>query len=168
MSHLEFSRIDLPKLTSSILLEIVTDPVVLVDEFYFYSHHPINAWLFEKNCLWASLSFSYSLQITCILLRHVISLKKMVVLSVIFAILISWSPIRIPLILLSALMKLASTLATILYNSMESRHPWRTNIRIKRSHRRPFILILDSILVYATLLYEWICLHIWIYTKQKT
>ena len=47
--HLELSRIDLPKLTSSsILMEIVTIPVVLVDEFYFYMHHPIKAWLFEK------------------------------------------------------------------------------------------------------------------------
>ena len=48
LSHLELLRIDLPKLTSSILMEIVTIPVVLVDEFYFYMHHPIKAWLFEK------------------------------------------------------------------------------------------------------------------------
>ena len=47
-SHFELSRIELPKLTSSILMEIVTIPVVLVDEFYFYMHHPIKAWLFEK------------------------------------------------------------------------------------------------------------------------
>ena len=49
-------------------------------------------------------------------------------------------------------MKLASTRATILCNNMESRHPWRTNIRIKGSDRRPFILILDSILLCATLI----------------
>ena len=36
------------KLTSSILMKIVTVLVVLVDEFYFYMHHPIKAWLFEK------------------------------------------------------------------------------------------------------------------------
>ena len=48
LSHLELSRIDLPKLTSSILMEIVTIPVVLVDELYFYIHHPTKAWLFEK------------------------------------------------------------------------------------------------------------------------
>ena len=47
-SHIELLRIELPKLTSSILMEIVTIPVVLVDEFYFYMHHPIKAWLFEK------------------------------------------------------------------------------------------------------------------------
>ena len=29
-------------------MKIVTIPVVLVDEFYFYMHHPIKAWLFEK------------------------------------------------------------------------------------------------------------------------
>ena len=42
---------------------------------------------------------------------QVISLKKMVVLSVKFTILISRSPICIPLILLSVLMRLASTSA---------------------------------------------------------
>ena len=40
LSHMELSRIDLPKLTSSIFMEIVTIPVVLVDEFYFYMHAP--------------------------------------------------------------------------------------------------------------------------------
>ena len=81
------------------------------------------------------------------------SLKKMVVLSVKFTILISWSPICIPLILLSALMRLASTSTVILYNnSMDIRQPWRTHIGIKGSDRRSFILILDSILVYATLI----------------
>ena len=29
-------------------MEIVTIPVVLVNEFYFYMHHSIKAWLFEK------------------------------------------------------------------------------------------------------------------------
>ena len=29
-------------------MEIVTIPVVLVDEFYFYMHHPIKAYLLEK------------------------------------------------------------------------------------------------------------------------
>ena len=54
---------------------------------------PHKGLAFWKNYLWTSLSFSYSLKITCILLRQVISLKKMVVLSVKFTILISWSPI---------------------------------------------------------------------------
>ena len=47
-SHFELSRIELLKLTSSILMEIVTILVVLVDQFYFYMHQPIKPWLFEK------------------------------------------------------------------------------------------------------------------------
>ena len=62
----------------------------------------------------------------------------MVVLSVKFTLLISWSLICIPLIFSSALMKLASTSATILHYTMESRHPWCNNIGIKGSDRRPF------------------------------
>ena len=53
---------------------------------------PHKSLAFWKN-LWASLSFSYSLKITYILLRQVISPKKMVVMSVNFTNLISWSPI---------------------------------------------------------------------------
>ena len=89
----------------------------------------------------------------------------MVVLSAKFTILISWSLISIPLILLSALMRLTSTSTTILHNSIDSRHPWRTHIGFKGSDRRPFILILESILVCATC--EWICLDIRTYAKQK-
>ena len=48
LSYLELSTIDLPKLNSSILMKIVTIPVGQVDEFYFYMHYPIKAWLFEK------------------------------------------------------------------------------------------------------------------------
>ena len=78
------------------------------------------------------------------------SLKKMVVLPAKFTILNSWSPICIPLILLSGLMKLASTSDAVLYNSMESKHPWRIHIRVQGPDRKPFILVLDSILLYAT------------------
>ena len=46
LSNLELSRIDLPKLNSSLLIEIVTIPVAQVDEFYM--HCPIKAWLFEQ------------------------------------------------------------------------------------------------------------------------
>ena len=46
--NLELSRIDLPKLKSSIVVEIVNIPIGQVDEFYFYMHHPTKAWLFEK------------------------------------------------------------------------------------------------------------------------
>ena len=111
---------------------------------------PHKGFAFWKKYLWTSLSFSYSLKITCILLRQVISLKKMVVLSVKVTILIAWSPKSIPLILLLALMRLSCTSAAILYNSLDSWHHLQTHIGIKGSDRRPFILVLDSILVYAT------------------
>ena len=58
----------------------------------FLYEPPHNSFAFWKN-LWASLSFSYSLKITYILLRQVISPKKMVVMSINFTNLISWSPI---------------------------------------------------------------------------
>ena len=50
--HFELSRIELPKLTSSILMEIVTIVVVLVDQFYFL-HAPSahKAQAFRKNYL---------------------------------------------------------------------------------------------------------------------
>ena len=88
LTHLHLSRIDLPKLNSSILMEIVTIPVGQVDEFYFY------------------------MQVT--------SLKKMLVLSIKITILFSWSPICIPLILLSALMRLTGTSAAVLHNNLDS------------------------------------------------
>ena len=43
LSHLVLSRIDLTKLNSSILKEIVTVPVGQVDEFHFYMHYNIKA-----------------------------------------------------------------------------------------------------------------------------
>ena len=58
-SHFELSRIELLKLTSSILMEIVTILVVLVDQFYFYMHQPIKPWLFEKIIFWGSLSLHF-------------------------------------------------------------------------------------------------------------
>ena len=60
---------------------------------------------------------------TFILLREVISLKKMVVLHAKCSILISWSYSFIPLIILSILVKMPSTLITIISNSMEGQTP---------------------------------------------
>ena len=59
LSHLELWRKELPKLTSSILMGIVTIPVVVIDQFYFYMHQPIKIWLFEKILCWASLSLHF-------------------------------------------------------------------------------------------------------------
>ena len=59
-SHFVLWRIELPKLTSSILMEIVTILVVLDDQFYFYMHHqPIKPYLFERIIFWASLSLHF-------------------------------------------------------------------------------------------------------------
>ena len=107
-------------------------------------HKGLDFW---KNYIWTCLSFSYSPKITFILIREVISLKKMVVLSVKFTFLISWPPICIPLILLLVLMRLASTSARILYNNLDSWHHWQTHVGVKASDRRQFVLTLDSILL---------------------
>ena len=47
--HLELLRIELPKLTPSILMEIVIILVVLLGQFFFYMNQPIMAWLFDTN-----------------------------------------------------------------------------------------------------------------------
>ena len=86
----------------------------------FLYRPPHKGLAFWKNYLWASLSFSYSLKTTCIWLRQVISFKNVVVFSVKCTILISWPPICSTLILLSVLMRLVSTSAAILYNSLDS------------------------------------------------
>ena len=109
------------------------------------------AWLFEKFIFELDAS-SYSFKIICLLLKQVISLKKMVVSSAKFTISISSSPICIPLIFLLTLKKLASTSVTIMFKSIENRHPWETSrVRVKGSDRRPFILIFHWILVYTSL-----------------
>ena len=90
----------------------LTMPFVLFYQFFFIC----KSWLFEKFIF--ELEASYSFKITCILVRQVISLKKIGgVISKIYC-LVSWSPICTPLILLSALMKMASTSTTVIYNSM--------------------------------------------------
>ena len=79
----------------------------------------INSFLYDSACkVWLfELEASYSFKITCIWVRQVISLKIGGVISKIYC-LVSWSPICTPLILLSALMKMASTSTTVIYNSM--------------------------------------------------
>ena len=60
--HLELLRIELPKLTPSILMEIVIILFVLLGQFFFYMHQPIKAWLFEKNIFeqdYHSVSYLY-------------------------------------------------------------------------------------------------------------
>ena len=61
--HFVLSRIEVPKLTSGILMEIVNILVVLADEFYliqfYYMHHlaHVKPWLFELVYLRISVWF---------------------------------------------------------------------------------------------------------------
>ena len=76
--------------------------------FLYASGH--KGWIFEKF-VFELEAFSCDFKIDCILVCQLISLnKKMVVSSGKFNIFISWSHICIPLILVSASMKIASTL----------------------------------------------------------
>ena len=79
------------------------------------------AWLFEKFI--SEVEDSYSFKITGILVRQVISLKKSGgVISKIYY-LIPWPPICTPLILVSASMRMTSTSATLICNSMRVEKP---------------------------------------------
>ena len=79
------------------------------------------ASLFEK--LIFELEASYSFKITCILVRQLLSLKKIGAVIIKIYCLASWSPICTPLILLSVSMKMASTSTTVIYNSMRVETP---------------------------------------------
>ena len=121
LSQLELSRTKLPKCTPSILMENCDHTICPVLSILFLHDPACKAWLFEKFIF--ELEASYSFKITCILVRQVISLKKIGgVISKIYC-LVSWSPICTPLILLSALMKMASTSTTVIYNSMRVETP---------------------------------------------
>ena len=98
----------------------------------------------------------------------------MVLSSVKSTILISWSlPASVPLILLLELMKLAHTSVSLMCNNVENRHPWKTSqVRVKGSGRRSFILTLDRILGYVSStmwmdlsphIYIYKCIYIYIY-----
>ena len=54
---MELSRIELPKLTPSILMEMLIILFLLVDQFYFYTQHPIRldflkSWRMENRHRW--------------------------------------------------------------------------------------------------------------------
>ena len=78
-------------------------------------------WCFEKVVF--ELEASYSFKINCILVRQILSLKKIGVAISKNCCFVSWSPICTPLILVSALMKMASTSTTVIYNSMKVKTP---------------------------------------------
>ena len=124
--------------TYFVLFVVIKNRVTKVNSRYF-NGNCAEASLFEKFVFELDES-SYSFKNACILLRQVISLKRMVVSSAKCIILISWSPICIPLILLLALMKLTSTSVAIMYKSIENRYPWQTScVKVNGSDRRPFI-----------------------------
>ena len=114
--QLELSRTEVPKLTPSILMTNCDHSICpgwSILSFYDPAH---KAWKLARS--WSISSF----KIACILLTQVIPLNKIVVSSAKFTILVSWSPIRIPLILIN-----------------EIDNPWWTTwIRTKGSDRRPF------------------------------
>ena len=61
--------------------------------------------------------------------------------------LVSWSPICTHLIIVSASMEMTSTSPAVTCNIIEGEHPCGTPLpRVKRSDRRPFILVLDWVL----------------------
>ena len=113
LTQFKLWRRELPKCAPSVLLENC-DHTICPDLSILF------IWLFEK--LIFELEASYSFEITCNLVRQVISLKKNGgVISKIF--LVSWSPICTLLILVWALVKMTSTSATVIYNSMRTDNP---------------------------------------------
>ena len=101
---------------------ILTRPSVLVYQSYFYMLHPIRSGIL-KSLFFEVEGFWDNSKINSILVRQLKSLNKMVVSSAKLSIIISWSSFRIPLILVSASMKIASTSVTIMHNNIESRKP---------------------------------------------
>ena len=103
------------KMYPNILMENCDRTICPVVDSFLYDP-ACKAWLFEKFIF--ELEASYSFEITCILVRQVIYLKKIGgVISKVYC-LVSWSAICTPLILRSALMKMARTSTTVIYNSM--------------------------------------------------
>ena len=88
---------------------------------YLLYYSESKSWMFERFIF--ELEASYSFKITCILVRQVISLKKIGRALSKICCLVWWSPLCTPLILLSALMKVASTSTTVIYNSVSVKTP---------------------------------------------
>ena len=112
----ELSGTGLPKFTPITLIENynnIISPVLSIVFSYDPAH---KAWLFKKFIF--ELEASHSLKITFILLMQVLSPNKNGGAIGKMYCLISWFPICTPLILVSTSMKIASTSATVICNSM--------------------------------------------------
>ena len=141
---------ELWKYTPTILMENCEQIICLGLSILVLYATLYKVWFFEK-LIFELKAFWDNSKISSVLVRQLKSLKKMVVSSAKFTNLVSWSPICIPLILASPSIKIASTSAAIMHNNIESGQPWwNLWIRVKDSDRRPFILVLDWILIEAT------------------
>ena len=78
LSQLELSRTELPKCNSSIFMEIWPYNLSCFMNSFLYDP-ACKAWIFEKFLF--ELEASYSFKITCILVRQVILLRKLVMSS---------------------------------------------------------------------------------------
>ena len=109
----------------------------------FLLPHPNKVWLLEKFIFDLEV-FPDNSKINSVLVRQLKSLKKMVVSSVKFTVLILWYPICMLLILVSSSLRIAGTSAKIMRSNTENGQTRRNpRVRLKESDRRSFILILD-------------------------
>ena len=109
LSQSELSRLELPKCSSSILMENY-NLFCFINSFLCVLAN--KAWFYEKFIF--VIETSYSFKITCILVRQLIPLKENGgVLSKIYY-LISWSSICTHLILVSASVKMTGTSTTVI------------------------------------------------------
>ena len=108
LSQLLLSWTELPKCTRAILMENCGQAICLGLSIYFLYTPGRKTWFFEKF-IFELEAFSHNFNIKFIFLKQLKSLKKNGVSSAKFTILISWSPICIPLILVSAPMNITST-----------------------------------------------------------
>ena len=129
---------------------IVIRLFLLVYQFYFCMLHPITSDFLTSLFLSQKL-FHRILKLILFLVRQLNSLKKMEAPSRKFTVLVSWFPICMPSILISASIKIASASAMVMHNNIESGQPWWNLWKmVKESDRKSFILFIDGILVEAT------------------
>ena len=111
-----FLLAELWKCTPTVLMEHC-DHAICLGLSILLLYAGLQKFIFKLEAFWDNS------EINCFLVRQLKSLKKMVVSSAKFTILISWSPICMLLILVSASMKIASSSATIMHNN-KSGQPW--------------------------------------------
>ena len=104
--------------TPTVLMENWDQVICLVLSILILYATPHKGCFFEKF-IFELEAFSDNSKINHVLVRQLKSLKKMIVSSAKLTILISWSAICIPLILVLPSMKITSTSATIMPNNIE-------------------------------------------------